>query len=825
MSDLDVPPPRDEPPAGGGYPSGRSTDHMYDHHAERALLASCLSNPEVFVDIAGTVEEESFSHPGHRALFGALIRLDSAGKPFDLITVVDELRRAEQDTLVRGREGLQALMGLAEPAHVESHATIVSEKAMMRGLAAAGQQIWSEALQPDAVADEALEAAEKTLFKVAQTGSTTSAVPMTKAVADTIASMAAARAQGGRTIGLSTGLSELDEITGGMLPGQLLVLAARPAMGKCLPSSAVVSDPRTGQRRPIGDLVSGGTDGFSVQSYDFATVTGVASPIANVFDNGVRDVVTVTTRSGRTFTATPNHRVRTLSGWVEVQDLTLGVDGIAVPSRLPEPTDPAGLDAAEVRHLAGTLPAGPDTRVPDVAFALPNDPLATFIATLWAADGWVDDRDAAAPTAGFTTVSERLARDVAHLLLRFGIVAEIARPCGDPAGRWTVTVRGSDQLDTFAAVIDGQWAAGRQTDRTAAAGDVFDFPAAIWDLIEAAKPTDMTWPALLRAAGLPVGTATDRWRRPARAHVAAIAGVLADPHLAALAVGDIVWDVVIDVTPAGTDRTYDIEVLPHHNFVCDDVVVHNSSLAVNIAQAAAERSGDTVYVASYEMSTEEITTRMIASTSGIELGDLKRGIFPAGADRKLARATEQISQLPVILDDDPPATPSMLRSEMRRLARRGKLGLIVVDYLQLMTGQSRRSNDSRATEVEEMTRQLKLLGKELKVPVLCLSQLSRKCEERHDKRPMLSDLRDSGGIEQNADNVYFLYRPWVYDNRADPESGELIVAKQRNGPTGTIRVRFHGPTTTYSDVPKAPPVDFGGDHQGPPPIGGPLNLP
>jgi replicative DNA helicase len=217
-----------------------------------------------------------------------------------------------------------------------------------------------------------------------------------------------------------------------------------------------------------------------------------------------------------------------------------------------------------------------------------------------------------------------------------------------------------------------------------------------------------------------------------------------------------------------------------------------SAFALQMARALTDSSGGMVVpFLSYEMGTSELTMRLLANSLEFDLHRLRQRDFPAEMERDVAVHSERIAQLQIMIDDNPPETISGVRSHMRRLARRVPIAAIVVDYLQLLTGERRSRDDNRAQEVSEISRGLKRLATELEVPVIALSQLNRGLENRPNKRPQLSDLRESGAIEQDASVVMFLYRDAVYNPGADATLAEVIVAKQRNGPTGTVFCEFN----------------------------------
>ncbi|BAT72512.1 replicative DNA helicase [Thermosulfidibacter takaii ABI70S6] len=214
-----------------------------------------------------------------------------------------------------------------------------------------------------------------------------------------------------------------------------------------------------------------------------------------------------------------------------------------------------------------------------------------------------------------------------------------------------------------------------------------------------------------------------------------------------------------------------------------------TAFALNIALNVALEEGGTVAFFSLEMSKEQIAMRMLSSASRVGYQRLRTGNIGSGEWKRIIDAAAELSEAPIYIDDTPAMSVLEMRAKARRLQAEHGLDLIVVDYLQLMRGRGRKEN--RQQEISEISRSLKGLAKELNVPVIAVSQLSRAVEARNDKRPQLSDLRESGAIEQDADLVVFIYRDEVY-NKATPEPNvaEIIIGKQRNGPTGTVKLTF-----------------------------------
>ena len=234
-----------------------------------------------------------------------------------------------------------------------------------------------------------------------------------------------------------------------------------------------------------------------------------------------------------------------------------------------------------------------------------------------------------------------------------------------------------------------------------------------------------------------------------------------------------------------------------------------TSFAVNIAEHVVLNEGLPVAIFSMEMGAAQLAVRIVGSIGRVNQGNLRTGKLSDDEWPRLTEAIERLRTVSLHIDETPGLSPTELRANARRLARTcGKLGLIVVDYLQLMSGSgSAASSDNRATELGEISRGLKMLAKELQCPVIALSQLNRSVEQRTDKRPMMSDLRESGAIEQDADIIMFIYRDDYYNKDSkEPNIAEVIIGKQRNGPTGTVKLFFQKNQTRFENL----AVGYGG---------------
>ena len=454
--------------------------------------------------------------------------------------------------------------------------------------------------------------------------------------------------------------------------------------------------------------------------------------------------------------------------------------------------------------------------VPEAVFRAPREELALFLNRLFATDGWATVLSSGQAQLGYCSVSERLTRQVQHLLLRFGVVSSLRKKAvkyrGARRPAFQLDVTGADSIRTF---IEEIGIFGKES-ATRLVSDALEnshphsnrdlVTREVWKLIDEARGTE-SWASLARRLGydpghnLHVGT-----RSLSRERLARFAEALDDDGLRDLAASDVYWDSIVSIEPLGMQQVYDLTVPETHNFVANDVCVHNTALALNAIWHASGEKKMPVAIFSLEMSKEQLVQRLISQTTRIPAQSLRSGNVKAEDWPKLLRGVAQVSEAPIWIDDTAGVTLMEMRAKVRRLASQLSAGggpplsLVVVDYLQLMIGQGSR-NDNRQQEIAEISRGLKVLARDLDVPVLAIAQLSRAVESRHDKRPMLSDLRDSGAIEQDADMVMFLYRDEYYNPDSDDKGiAEVLVGKHRNGPTGKVQLAWLEQYTKFASL-------------------------
>jgi replicative DNA helicase len=452
--------------------------------------------------------------------------------------------------------------------------------------------------------------------------------------------------------------------------------------------------------------------------------------------------------------------------------------------------------------------------VPEIIFSSTRKGIATVLNRLFATDGWASVLSTGQAQLGFATISERLARQVQHLLLRFGIVASLRRKSvlygGTRRRAWQLNITDAESISKFLSEI-GIFGKERAVARVTVClankkphSNRDLFPKDVWKQIELAKG-DLSWGELARLTGsktaghnLHAGK-----REVSRRRLSQFADVLQSEPLRALATSDLSWDQIVSIEYLGQKQVYDLTIPETHNFIANDVCVHNTALALNIAQHIAEnpKNPRAVAVFSLEMSKESLLTRMLCASARVDQQRFRAGYLNGDERRSLQDSMYKMVEAPLFLDDTAGTNLMDVHSKLRRLQAEQDLGLVIIDYLQLMQGRGRFEN--RVQEISSLSRGLKLMSKELRVPFLVLSQLSRAPESRPgDHRPMLSDLRESGSIEQDADLVAFIFREEVY--RPDKESlkgvAELILAKQRNGPTGRVKLAFLNRYTKFENL-------------------------
>lgn len=819
--------------------------------AEEAILGGILLDPEAIGRVSDRLVPEAFYISAHTIIYQAALRLHTQQKPTDLLSITSWLTDNDQLTRIGGRNKLATLVDRTVSAvNIDALAGLVMEKYLRRQLIKAGNEIAHLGYETETELPIVLDQAEQKVFNVTQEKPQSGLVHIGDTLINTFQDIET-RHQGIALPGIPCGFYDLDAMTSGFQRSDLIIVAGRPSMGKCLSydSEIVLAD---GQIATIEELYQQRQGSLLTLNDDWKFT--FTQPSAFV-DDGIKPVFRITTRLGRAIETTITHPFLTIKGWQRLENLQVG-NKIAIPRKI----DVFGTETireCEVKLLGYLIGDGGLTNstprftnsnpllqtdfseavtefgglsvtiwlekldlwdkdahnktIPNIVFKLEKSQLSLFLNRLFATDGWATVLNSGQSQLGYCTVSERLARQIQHLLLRFGIIAALKKRSvkynNTRIPAWQLDITDAISIKNFIAEIGifGKEAAlakvtaaisqkKYQTNRDL-------IPVEIWEQLAAAKGSE-TWSSLAKRSGIKSYTNIHVGKRAlTRERLWILATALDKLPLQQLANSDVYWDEIISIESVGNKQVYDLTIPETHNFVANDICVHNTAFCLNLAHNIAAGYKLPVAVFSLEMSKEQLVQRLLASEAGIESSYLRSGRISQTQWEPLSRAIDKLSETPMFIDDTANITVTQIRSQARRLQaeQNGNLGLIIIDYLQLMEG----AGDNRVQELSRITRSLKGLARELSVPVLALSQLSRGVEARTNKRPMLSDLRESGSIEQDADIVMMLYRDEYYSpDTPDRGIAEVIIAKHRNGPTGTIKLLFDPQFTKFKNLAK-----------------------
>jgi replicative DNA helicase len=609
--------------------------------------------------------------------------------------------------------------------------------------------------------------------------------------------------------GVRTGFYDLDRNTAGLQPGDLIILAARPSMGKAQPLDANVrtlTGWKTMGELEVGDAV--------------ASVDGRPSIVTGIYPQGERQVWRMRFSDGRSAECCAEHLWKvSCRHWPAPR--VLRTDEIQVLLTKKRYQDRVWIEPAtgDFGHqeplpidpwlLGCLLGDGGLTGTGSVRFSTASPQIVELVSAR-AGEGMDvvhagnddyrivrEDRGRVSGLAGAQANPLRVA-------------LEALRLSGLPSDRKFIPrlyleASRERRLELLRGLLDTdgwveRWGSVRfSTSSRRLADDTVELVRSLggWCSVSQKQPhfTDV---AGMRVAGLPAyvlhishpeprslfllsekqARAPERWQREKRLTISAIEASRVAPCQC--------------ISVSHSERLYITD---------GDVVTHNTAFALNIAENVSVNEGLPVVVFSMEMGASQLALRMVGSQGRIDQQHLRTGRLDNDEWGRLTEAVERLSKSSVFIDETPALTGPELRARARRQARQcGRLGLIVIDYLQLMSG-SGSDGENRATEIGEISRGLKALAKELHCPVIALSQLNRSVETRPDKRPMMSDLRESGAIEQDADIIMFIYRDEYYNKETkEPGVAEIIIAKQRNGPVGTTKLTFLRQWTKFDNL-------------------------
>ncbi|MEM7338154.1 MAG: replicative DNA helicase [Actinomycetota bacterium] len=817
--------------------------------AEASVLGAMLLSREAIAEVVEILEPDHFYKPAHAHLYDAILSLYSAGEPVDAVTVAEELTRAGLLDEVGGQAVLLDFQATTPAISNASHyAKIVEEHALLRRMIYVSNEIAETAYEiPDDVA-KAVDDAEAKMFDVAQKRVTNTTAPIRELLPANLDRIEMLYDRGESIIGLSTGYLDLDEQLAGLQPNALYVVGARPAMGKALALDTPLVTP-TGwstmgqihvgdevideQGRPCAVTYKSPVyvdhECFEVEFDDGSVIVADAEHQWFTWDQKAwksrRDH---TYRAARGPSAHPEFagdqshtRARPAVRTTAEIAATLRVETYADrrPNhrvQLAAPLDLADVELPLDPYVLGCWLGAGHTGRPQITTMDPG------IVDAFALDGWTLDATAAAgPALTYTIRSDRdTEADRGHAdgdgerrLLQFtrclhsvGLWApgRSATPVGKHIPPAYLRASAKQRLALLQGLMD--------TDGTVVKGET---------TVEIALSNERLLRDVRELAlslGYKAGPVrhrtsnhqTDVWRVVFSAPdpVFRLERKLAMQRFADNANAKSRWRVITDVRPIDPVPVQCITVdSPNSLYLAGPEMIptHNTAFALGMAANSAMKDNRPVLIFTLEMGQLELSQRLLCSEARVDAGKVKTGRLDESEWNRISHAVGRLAETPIYIDDNPHTSVMDIRAKARRLkSREGDLGMVVVDYIQLMTGRS--NAESRQVEVSEISRNLKILARELEAPVVALAQLNRGLEQRTDKRPMLSDLRESGSLEQDADVVMFLYRDEVYDDQS-PDKGvaEVIVAKHRNGPTGKARLAFLGQYTRFENMARSTP--------------------
>lgn len=853
-SEMDGPPP--------GEDFGRQPPQ--DMAAEQAVLGGMLLSKDAIADVLERLRPGDFYRPAHQNVYDAILDLYGRGEPADAVTVAAELDRRSLLRRIGGAPYLHTLIStVPTAANAGFYAGIVAEKALLRRLVEAGTRVvqYGYAGADGADVTDVVDRAQAEIYDVTERRASEDFVALEDLLQPTMDEIDAIASQGGISRGVPTGFTEFDEITNGLHPGQMIIIAARPGVGKALALDTPLPTPNGWTT--MGDVAVGdhliGADGEPTRVVA-ATEVMLGRPCFEVeFSDGTvivadaqhqwltetrasrRSAQAAATgynryKNQRTFAAVRttaeiadslrcetadrrlNHSVvNTVALQSGERDLlvppyTLGAwlgDGTSAAAQITT-ADPEVIvrieadgfiarksGSAQYRYqiLLADEP-GPATRscvVCGADFVPQTSQVRTCGRSCGGRARFVSEPVPApqCPRCGEASCGLRLCQTCRNAV---GTLQARLRTIGVLGAKHIpaeyLRASESQRRALLAGLLD--------TDGTVTAGGAVQFAVTDQRLAE-------DFAELVVSLGYRCQTSTKRVNGRSESSSTSFTitfstsddvfglhrkTLLHKERRHAVSTARSNSRFIVDVRPVATVPVRCVEVdNADHMYLASRSMVptHNSTLGLDFMRSCSIKHRMASVIFSLEMSKSEIVMRLLSAEAKIKLADMRSGRMSDDDWTKLARRMSEISEAPLYIDDSPNLTMMEIRAKGRRLAQKADLKLVVVDYMQLMS--SGKKYESRQQEVSDFSRSLKLMAKELEVPVIAISQLNRGPEQRTDKRPQVSDLRESGSLEQDADMVLLLHRPDAID-REDPRGGEadIILGKHRNGPTANITV-------------------------------------
>ena len=754
---------------------------------EEAVLGALMIEKDALNAIIDVLKPESFYKEAHQRIYNAIVVLFNTSNPVDLLTVTNQLRELGEIEVVGGAGYVaQLTFKVNSAANIEYHARIITQAAMKREMIRIASEILRDAYDDTTDVFSLMDRTESGLFQISESNIKKNYSDMGKLMGEALKELERRREQKDGLTGVPSGFSALDRITSGWQPTELIILAARPGMGKCLGKGTKVvlfdGTLRKVEDVQVGDLLMG-DDSMPRR------VLSLARGQENMYwvhqNKGISYRVNeshiLSLKCSRN--ESPHQKGDVLN--VEVRDYLQKSDkfksnykGYKVAIELAEKS--VEIDPYFMGVWLGDGQAICDTNWSDSL----NESWSDFANPTQMASDLQSDTN--------TTVQKRQLHSLnqfsnKHIPLNY--------ICNSRQNR----------LKLLAGLLDSSGQYLEQSNGFELTQNNFELAQQIKYL---ADTLGFRTSLNTKKATKNVGFESEVYAVQIEGDIEIIP-VRVERKKARLRQSEIDWRATgIEVKFDCFDDYYGFEIDGNHLFLLEDMTVtHNTAFVVSSLRNAAVDFNMPVAIFSLEMSSIQLVNRMISSEAEIDGEKLKKGNLAPHEWTQLHQRIDKLMRAPIYIDDTPALSILELRAKSRRLKQQHDIQMIVIDYLQLMQGDTKGFGGNREQEIASISRALKNLAKELNVPVIALSQLSRAVETRGgDKRPQLSDLRESGSIEQDADVVAFLYRPDYYGFTEDEAGnsvqgiGEVILAKNRSGSLETVQLRFIGKYTKFTDL-------------------------
>jgi replicative DNA helicase len=755
-------------PRGGDFE--RTPPHDID--AERCVLGGMLLSKDAISDVLEVIRPHDHYRPAHQIVHEVILDLYGRGEPADAVTVAAELTRRGEVGRVGGADYLHTLIAsVPTAANAGYYARIVRERAILRRLVEVGTRIVQLGYSGDGEADDLVDQAQAEVYAVTDRRVSEDYLPLSEIMPGALDEIESIGSHGGRMTGVPTGFADLDSLTNGLHPGQMVVIAARPALGKALALDTPLPTPdgwTTMGEVQVGDHLIG-ADGKPTRVVAATEIMPQRPCFEVEFDDGTV-IVADAGHQWRTTTEAPHQGIKTTA---------------QIAATLRSPGGGCQSHAVPVAQAA-ELPAR------DLAFPP------------YALGAWL---------GGGTGTSDQLASADPEIITEIEAEGLRATKSPGPRSRYAIRLPGSGRVDDGSTTailrklgvlgnkhIPAEYLRAAESQRRALLAGLLDTDGYV-----ARNGTVQFAVTNRRLAGDTLELVLSLGYR-ARMTAKRVKGATEESstcYMVTFTPADKVFRLtrklarqstrshpttrrrfIADVRPVPTVPVRCVQVdNPDHTYLAGRswIPTHNSTLALDLARAASVQHGLATVIFSLEMSRNEITMRLLSAEARVPLHTMRTGQLSDDDWTRLARRMSEVVDAPLFIDDSPNLTLMEIRAKCRRLKQRNELRMVIIDYLQLMS--SPRRVENRQQEVSEMSRSLKLLAKELDVPVVAVSQLNRGPEQRTDKRPMLSDLRESGCLTAET-------RILRADNGTEVTLAELLESGERDVPVWSLDERM-----------------------------------